>query len=360
MLAALGPKMLELAAEQGARRAPVLRARRAHRVRSGGARRWPDALPRAGGRARHRPRRRRGPRPRLHMATYLTLPNYTNNLRRLGWGDDDLADGGSDELVDAIVAWGDEAAIVARVQAHLDAGADHVCVQVLGDDATALPMEEWRRAGGTASRDSDPSPLDLTRGSRSSEGDRSGASEEHGLGPDPRRVPPPLARHRPRRARRPRLDRRQGERRLPRASGRRPRHRGRGHGRAAHVVARHRGRGGRGRHLHRAPPLPRLPRGALDRGRPARAALRPLPAAPLRVPRPRPDRPADEPGQHRPPADPGVRGDDPAHDLQRRHRARRHGDPVPHRPGAHRARARAACRSSTSSPRASRAACTPR
>jgi len=79
------------------------------------------------------------------MATYLTLPNYTNNLRRLGWTDDDLADGGSDKLVDAIVAWGDEDAILQRVQAHLDAGADHVCVQVLGANATALPIEEWRR-----------------------------------------------------------------------------------------------------------------------------------------------------------------------------------------------------------------------
>ena len=82
---------------------------------------------------------------RLHMATYLTLPNYTNNLRRLGWGDDDLDGGGSDALVDAIVAWGDEAAIVARVQAHLAAGADHVCVQVLGSNATEVPMEQWRR-----------------------------------------------------------------------------------------------------------------------------------------------------------------------------------------------------------------------
>ena len=81
---------------------------------------------------------------RLHMATYLTLPNYTNNLRRLGWGDDDLAGGGSDALVDAIVAWGDEAAIVDRVRAHLDAGADHVCVQVLGTDAVTLPMPQWR------------------------------------------------------------------------------------------------------------------------------------------------------------------------------------------------------------------------
>jgi probable F420-dependent oxidoreductase len=80
---------------------------------------------------------------RSHMATYLTLPNYTNNLRRLGWGDDDLGDGGSDRLVDAIVAWGDEDAIVARVQAHLDAGADHVAVQVLDPNPAALPMSQW-------------------------------------------------------------------------------------------------------------------------------------------------------------------------------------------------------------------------
>ena len=82
---------------------------------------------------------------RLHMATYLGLPNYTNNLRRFGWGDDDLADGGSDALVDAIVAWGDEEAIAERVRAHHDAGADHVCVQVLTNDATSLPLPQWRR-----------------------------------------------------------------------------------------------------------------------------------------------------------------------------------------------------------------------
>jgi hypothetical protein len=67
-----------------------------------------------------------------------------NNLRRLGWGDDDLAGGGSDKLVDALVAWGDADAVSARVAAHYDAGADHVCIQVLGPDATALPLEQWR------------------------------------------------------------------------------------------------------------------------------------------------------------------------------------------------------------------------
>jgi probable F420-dependent oxidoreductase len=81
---------------------------------------------------------------RKHTQRYLTLPNYVNNLRRLGWGDDDLADAGSDALVDALVAWGDVDAIAARVAEHHDAGADHVCVQVLGPDATAMPVAAWR------------------------------------------------------------------------------------------------------------------------------------------------------------------------------------------------------------------------
>ncbi len=76
---------------------------------------------------------------------YLGLPNYTNNLRALGFTDDDLAPPGSDRLVDAIVAWGDEAAIATRVHAHLDAGADHVCIQVVGGDPTAVPVEAWSR-----------------------------------------------------------------------------------------------------------------------------------------------------------------------------------------------------------------------
>lgn len=81
---------------------------------------------------------------RRHMAIYLTLPNYTNNLRRLGWGDDDLADGGSDALVDALVAWGDVDVVASRVAAHREAGADHVCVQVLDPDMTTVPLAAWR------------------------------------------------------------------------------------------------------------------------------------------------------------------------------------------------------------------------
>jgi probable F420-dependent oxidoreductase len=81
---------------------------------------------------------------RTHMATYLGLPNYVRNLRSLGFSADDVADGGSDRLVDAIVAWGDIDAVAARVRAHHDAGADHVCLQVLRANPLELPREEWR------------------------------------------------------------------------------------------------------------------------------------------------------------------------------------------------------------------------
>jgi probable F420-dependent oxidoreductase len=67
---------------------------------------------------------------RLHTGSfYLQAPNYVEALRWLGWGDDDLAGSGSDALVDALVAWGDEDAIARRIREHLDAGADHVCIQ---------------------------------------------------------------------------------------------------------------------------------------------------------------------------------------------------------------------------------------
>jgi len=71
---------------------------------------------------------------RRHMKRYLELDNYANNLRRLGWGDADIANGGSDKLVDAIVAWGGVDAVKSRADAHRKGGADHVCLQVLGDD----------------------------------------------------------------------------------------------------------------------------------------------------------------------------------------------------------------------------------
>jgi probable F420-dependent oxidoreductase len=81
---------------------------------------------------------------RKHMKRYLSLENYANNLRRLGWSDTDLANEGSDALVDAIVAWGDGREIRARVETHLANGADHVCVQLLRADLAAHPLAEWR------------------------------------------------------------------------------------------------------------------------------------------------------------------------------------------------------------------------
>jgi probable F420-dependent oxidoreductase len=81
---------------------------------------------------------------RQAMQTYLGLPNYVRNLHALGFTDDDVTNGGSDRLVDAIVAWGSIDAVVARVKAHHDAGADHVCLQVLRPSPAELPRDEWR------------------------------------------------------------------------------------------------------------------------------------------------------------------------------------------------------------------------
>jgi probable F420-dependent oxidoreductase len=86
---------------------------------------------------------------RRHMKRYLDLDNYTNNLRRLGWADADVANGGSDRLVDAIVAWGDTAAIKSRIDDHIRRGADHVCLQVLrtdGADQATADLERIAKA----------------------------------------------------------------------------------------------------------------------------------------------------------------------------------------------------------------------
>ncbi len=81
---------------------------------------------------------------RRHMKRYLELDNYANNLRRLGWKAADIANGGSDALVDAVVAWGDAAAIRRRVDEHHRRGADHVCIQVIRTDIAAAAALEWR------------------------------------------------------------------------------------------------------------------------------------------------------------------------------------------------------------------------
>jgi probable F420-dependent oxidoreductase len=81
---------------------------------------------------------------RAFLGFYLTLPNYANNLLRLGFDEGDFKDGGSNRLIDAIIAWGDLSAIRNRIREHHSAGADHVCIQVLTADPKALPLKEWR------------------------------------------------------------------------------------------------------------------------------------------------------------------------------------------------------------------------
>jgi probable F420-dependent oxidoreductase len=144
VLAALGPKMLELAAERSIGAHPYLvtpeHTRSARRVLG------PERLlaPEQGVVLETDPERARAiARGALEM--YMRLPNYTNNLRRLGFVDADFEGGGSDRLVDALVAWGDEQDVSERVREHREAGADHVCVQVLREPgAEGLPRAEWR------------------------------------------------------------------------------------------------------------------------------------------------------------------------------------------------------------------------
>jgi probable F420-dependent oxidoreductase len=81
---------------------------------------------------------------RKNMSVYTRLPNYANNLIRLGFSADEIKEQ-SDRLVDEIVCWGTLDKIAARIKEHHDAGADHVCVQVLMHDGAALPMAEWRQ-----------------------------------------------------------------------------------------------------------------------------------------------------------------------------------------------------------------------
>lgn len=144
VLAALGPRMLELAAEHsdGAHTylVPPEHTARAREILGPAKILVPEqAIVLETDRTRAREIGRR------HVRRYLTLPNYTNNLRRLGFTEEDLNHDGSDRLLDALVAWGDETAIAKRVVQHLEAGADHVCLQVLDADFRGLPLAQWRR-----------------------------------------------------------------------------------------------------------------------------------------------------------------------------------------------------------------------
>ena len=143
VLAALGPRMLELAAERSAgallyNNPPEATAAARSVVGAGPLLATEQAVVVEDDPAEAR---RIG---REFIAFYLTLPNYVRAWERAGFGPEERADGGSDRLVDAVVAWGSPEAIAERVRAHLDAGADHVCLQVLESDPNALPLAGWR------------------------------------------------------------------------------------------------------------------------------------------------------------------------------------------------------------------------
>ena len=146
-LAALGPKMLELARNRSAGAPPFLgtpeHTARAREVLGHGKLLAPEqgfiwetdaAKARAFGRE--------------VLARYAALPNYARNWRRIGFSEEDVSTQ-SDRLVDEVLAWGDLDVIVDRVQAHRDAGADHVCVQVLQPQGAPMPRSAWRELVST-------------------------------------------------------------------------------------------------------------------------------------------------------------------------------------------------------------------
>ena len=138
VLAALGPKMTELAAARTAGAFPYnVTPEHTERAREiVGPDKWlcieqKVLLVTDPGKAREVARQT--------MAVYMRLPNYRNNWLRLGFSEDDLAGGGSDRFLDAMVAWGDESMVQQRIQEHFDAGASHVCIQALHPEGQPLP-----------------------------------------------------------------------------------------------------------------------------------------------------------------------------------------------------------------------------
>jgi probable F420-dependent oxidoreductase len=139
-LAALGPKMLDLAGERTAGTHPyfttVDHTRFAHERLGRGKLVAPEVacvVDSDPGRAKAV--------ARDYAKLYLGLSNYTNNLLEFDFTEDDVVDGGSDRLIDAVIPQGSAEQIAEVVRAHLDAGADHVCVQPLGEDG--IPRRSW-------------------------------------------------------------------------------------------------------------------------------------------------------------------------------------------------------------------------
>ena len=142
ILAALGPRMLELAAARAAGAHPYFvpaeHTARARAVLGQGPLLAPEVAV-----VLETDRTKALELARQYAAIYLPLPNYANNLRRFGYGDADIDGGGSDRLIEAVIPWGDAETIATRIREHVQAGADHVCVQVVAD-FDKFPLAEYR------------------------------------------------------------------------------------------------------------------------------------------------------------------------------------------------------------------------
>ena len=133
LAAALGPKMLDLSKERSLGTHPYfITLEHTHYARE---RLGEDALVAPEVAVVLDPNRESARRKAREFAkTYLQLSNYTSNLLKFGFTEDDIAEGGSDRLIDAVIPHGSPERVAAHIEAHLDAGADHVCIQPLGDD----------------------------------------------------------------------------------------------------------------------------------------------------------------------------------------------------------------------------------
>ncbi len=143
VLAALGPRMLELAAERALGAHPYFVP--AEHTAFARQRLGPDPVLAVEQTAVLEPDASEARRIARGFAVhYLDTANYANNLRRMGWTEGDVAGEGSDRLIDAVVAWGDVDRIASRVREHLDAGADHVCVQIISDEDDDVCLSQLR------------------------------------------------------------------------------------------------------------------------------------------------------------------------------------------------------------------------
>jgi probable F420-dependent oxidoreductase len=148
VLAALGPRMLKLAARRAAGAhpyfVPVEHTARARSALGPG----PLLAPEVAVVLETDPVAARA-LAREYASLYLGLPNYTQNLRTFGYGDEDMEGGGSDRLIDAVIPWGDAAAIADRIRQHQSAGADHVCLQVISAPGRlGFPLPEYTELAG--------------------------------------------------------------------------------------------------------------------------------------------------------------------------------------------------------------------